>query len=149
MRLALTHQDTAPRWRYRRVTPDDAPLLGPLMYDAYHGTIDDEGEGPDDPEMERTLAGQYGPLLEGCSLLVEEDGRAVCATIVTWWREAPLLAFVMTHPSAQGQGMATFLIQQSINALLALGHTELFLAVTDGNVPAQRVYERLGFQIVP
>jgi ribosomal protein S18 acetylase RimI-like enzyme len=72
----------------------------------------------------------------------------MCATLVTWWREAPLLAFVITHPDAKGQGMATYLIQHTANALHRDGYHELYLAVTQGNVPAQRVYERLGFEVV-
>lgn len=44
MRLALAHSERAPRWSYRAITLEDGPLLADLMYDAYRGTIDDEGE---------------------------------------------------------------------------------------------------------
>jgi GNAT superfamily N-acetyltransferase len=151
MRLALTPQDVAPRWPVRTIARGDAEALGALMYAAYHGTIDDEGETPEESvaEMRRTLEGQYGPPLQSCSFLIEQEGRALAATVITWWREAPLLAFVMSRPEAQGRGLATDLIKRSINALLAEGHTELLLAVTEGNAPAQHLYEKLGFRIVP
>src|SRR5690348_9728678 len=105
MRLELTPQAVAPLSSVRSVGPDDAEALGAHMYAAYHGTIDDEGETPEESaaEMRRTLDGQYGPLLQQCSFLVEEEGRAWAATRVTWWREAPLQAFAMTRPEAQGK----------------------------------------------
>lgn len=151
MRLALTPQEVAPRWPARTIAPADAEALGALMYAAYHGTIDDEGETPEESaaEMRRTLEGQYGALLQSCSFVIEHDRRMLAATIVTEWRDAPLLAFAMTRPEAQGRGMAAFLIRRSINALLADGHTELLLAVTEGNTPAQHLYEKLGFRVVP
>ena len=53
----------------------------------------------------------------------------------------------MTHPDAQGKGMATFLLKKSINALLTLGEKELVLFVTVGNDAAQHIYQKLGFQV--
>lgn len=150
MRLALTPQSVAPRWPVRPITPSDVSALAALMFDAYHGTIDDEGETPDDAraEVQRTLDGAHGDFLPGCSFSVEEGGRMLAATLVTLWQDAPLLSFVMTHPEAKGRGLATYLIQQSSNALLGQGYDELYLFVTEGNVPAQRVYGRLGFTVV-
>ena len=151
MRLALTPFEVAARWPVRQVAPDNAPALAALMYAAYRGTIDDEGETEEDTlrEVEATLRGQYGPLLGDCSFWIEDQpaGLAICATLLTLWRDGPLLAFVMTHPDAKGRGMATYLIQRSANALLERGERELYLAVTEGNAPAQHVYERLGFRV--
>lgn len=150
MRLALAPQTVAPRWPVRPVTHADVSALVALMFDAYRGTIDDEGDTPDDAraEVRRTLDGAYGDFLPACSFAVEEGGRMLAATLVTRWQGAPLLAFVMTHPNAKGRGLATYLIQQSSIALLDQGYDELYLFVTEGNVPAQRVYERLGFAVV-
>ena len=76
MRNRLTEQPIVGSWNARPVTKSDATLLGALMYDAYHDTIDDEGETPTEAmaEIEGTLNGKYGPLLDTCSLLVEEAG---------------------------------------------------------------------------
>lgn len=150
MRLALTPQAVVPRWPARPIAPADMPALAALMFDAYHGTIDDEGETPDDAraEVQRTLDGTYGDFLPGCSFAVKEGNQMLAATLVTLWQDAPLLAFVMTHPDAKGRGLATYLIQQSLSALLGQGYDDLHLFVTEGNVPAQRVYERLGFAVV-
>jgi GNAT superfamily N-acetyltransferase len=155
MRNRLTQQPIVGSWDARAITRHDAALLGALMYDAYHDTIDDEGETPEDAvaEVEGVINGKYGPLLEACSLLVEEQGRALGATIITSWSDQrtgqrqPLLAFLMTHPDASGQGLGTFLLSKSINALLAQGESELVLFVTVGNSAAQHIYQKLGFEV--
>jgi ribosomal protein S18 acetylase RimI-like enzyme len=155
MRSKLTRQPTVGSWNARPVTGHDAAVLGALMYDAYHDTIDDEGERLEEAvaEIEGVFNGKYGPLLDSCSLLVEEDGRALGATIITDWsdertgQKQPLLAFLMTHPDASGQGLGTFLLSTSINALLAQGESELVLFVTVGNSAAQHIYQKLGFEV--
>jgi len=155
MRNRLTRQPNVGSWNARPVTQRDATLLGALMYDAYHDTIDDEGETPAEAgaEIEGTLNGKYGPLLDTCSLLVEEPGLALGATIITDWADErtghrqPLLAFLMTHPDASGKGLGTFLLSASINALLARGESELVLFVTVGNSAAQHIYQKLGFEV--
>ena len=156
MRHSLTEHPMAETWSARTISALDGPLLGVLMYDAYHDTIDDEGESPDEAQAEiaSVLGGKHGPLLEACSFVVEEGGRALGATIVTDWidertgKRQPLLAFLMVHPDAAGQGMGTFLLSKSINALLTHGERELVLFVTVGNSAAQRVYQKLGFEVV-
>jgi GNAT superfamily N-acetyltransferase len=150
MKLLLTEQEIEGRWTCRHITRDDAEALARLMLDAYRGTIDDDGETLDDAleAVRDTFAGTSGTLLESCSFLIEEWGEPLACTMVTWWHEQPLLAFVMTHPTAKNQGMGRFLIQKSINALLAQGHQELSLFVTEGNLSAQHLYKRLGFQIM-
>ncbi len=148
MRLPLTPQPLEQSWACRPVCQDDIPALARLLLDAYRGTIDDEGETLDDAlrVMESTFAGASGALLEVCSFLIEEWGEPLACTLVTCWRGQPLLAFVMTHPLLKNHGVGRFLLQKSINALLVQGHRELSLFVTEGNLPAQHLYERLGFQ---
>ncbi|HEU5367658.1 MAG TPA: alpha/beta fold hydrolase [Ktedonobacterales bacterium] len=152
MKLLLAGQRLEGPWNCRPVTKDDIPALARLVLDAYRDTIDDEGETLDDAlrAMQDTFAGtrQTGALLESCSFVIEEWGEPLACTLVTWWHEQPLLAYVMAHPTARNRGMGRFLIQKSINALLAQGHRELSLFVTKGNLPAQHLYERLGFQVM-
>ncbi len=150
MHLDLTSQPVEQRGDCRAVSTGDLIALSQLMLDAYRGTIDDEGETLEDAisEVQRTFASEYGTFLEDCSFLIERDGQALSATLVTLWHEAPLVAFVMTHPSAKNNGLGAFLLKKSINALLARGYRELYLGVTKGNLPAQHLYEKLSFRIV-
>ncbi|HTK11726.1 MAG TPA: GNAT family N-acetyltransferase [Ktedonobacteraceae bacterium] len=155
MRQTLTAQPEISSWRARPISQQDGPLLGELVYAAYHNTIDDEGETPEEAsqEIEDTLTGKYGPALLMCSFLVEEQGRALGASVLSAWtdkrtgRTQPLLCFIMTHPDARGKGMATFLLQKSINALLARGEQDVVLFVTVGNDAALHIYQKLGFQV--
>ena len=75
-------QDPIPETR--RLTPDDEVLLGRLMHAAYSGTVDDEGESPQQAreEARATLGGKYGPVLWGCSFLIVRDRQAASASIV-------------------------------------------------------------------
>jgi len=151
MRLDLTAQPVVQCDDCRAVSAaGDLLAVSQLMLDAYRGTIDDDGETLEDAmsEVQKTFASEYGTFWEDCSFLIERDGQALSAILVTLWREAPIISFVMTHPSAKNQGLAALLIKQSINALLARGYTELYLFVTKGNLAAQHLYEKLGFRVV-
>jgi len=132
---------------HRAVTLADVPALAILMDRAYTGTIDHEGETLEQcqDEMQGTLTGRYGPFLDFASFAVFEAGHALSASLVTLYKEKPLLAFSMTAPEAQGKGYAGFLIERSITALAEHGHREFHLVVTDGNTPAERLYRKLGF----
>lgn len=151
MKLAL-HDQPLQRvegiWPCRPITTDDIPALAQLVLDAYKGTIDDEGETPDEAlkAIQDTFAGASGRLLNACSFVIEERGQALACSIVTLPQAEPLLAYVMTHPAAQRRGMGRFVIQKSIESLLAQGYHELTLFVTKGNLPAQHLYDTLGFE---
>jgi GNAT superfamily N-acetyltransferase len=124
----------------------DQESLGRLMYEAYRGTIDDAGETPDDAQTEiaKFFAGGYGPLLLECSEVTLREGEIVASTLVTIWKDTPLLAMSMTHPQWKRQGLARASMLRVLNALHAYGIKEVFLAVTDGN-PAEALYRSLGF----
>jgi len=137
-------------WNIHPVTTADISQLGALMYDAYVGAIDYEGETREQAESEikSKMEGKYGPFLYSPSFCISQDGKIVSATLLTMWQDKPLLAQALTHPAHQGKGMARCLIEKSITALAKEGNPELRLVVTEGN-PAQRLYESIGFKILP
>lgn len=134
----------------RPLGADDAPALARLMFDAFLGTIDDIGEPYEAAEAEiaRTFAGDYGAMVWSASFVADASPSLplASASVVTLWREAPLLAFSMTAPAAKRSGLAGKLIMASASALRTLGYDRLVLVVTCGNDPAERLYERLGFR---
>lgn len=140
--ISLAHSEAALE-RERR-------LLAELLIAAYAGTLDDEGETPEQAlaEIDRTLAGAYGPFLAPCSFVVERESELLAASLITHWQATPLLAFVMVAPDAQRQGLAEQVLRCSMAALWGQGESTLTLFVTDGNTPAQRLYARLGFRPV-
>ena len=153
MVLQLQRQPFDREWSCRAVRETDAHDLAILMYAAFRGTIDDEGETFADAvrEIDKTLAGDYGKLLLECSFVIEEAEFVASACLISWFdlHAAPLVVFSMTRPEHKGQGMARFLLKQSINALIDQGHSQLTLIVTDGNRPAQNLYGSLGFRELP
>jgi GNAT superfamily N-acetyltransferase len=134
----------------RRVRPGDERGLAELMLAAYRGTADDEGGTLEDAlwEVRHTLSGEYGEFLWGHSFLVEEDGEALSASLVTGFEGTPLLAFSMTRPSRQRRGLAGVLILKSARSLRDAGERRLVLFVSEANLPARKLYEKLGFRVV-
>lgn len=120
-----------------------------LLYAAYRGTIDDEGDSPSNAlqEIDRVFAGDYGDFLPEASFLIEAEGTLLSACLVTWFEghRAPLIVFLMTRPEAKTQGMARHLLTRSLMALRMKGHDRVTLIVTKGNIPAQRLYDSMGF----
>jgi len=141
--------DETPR-PFRTVQPDDRDDLAVLLYAAFRGTVDDEGESFADAlaEIDRTLAGKYGTFLPDCSFVAEQDEFLVSGCLIGLSEPGavPLVIFSMTRPDARRRGWARFLMCRSIAALLDCGYTRLRLTVTEGNEPAQALYASLGFE---
>lgn len=126
----------------------DRPALGALMYRAYRGTIDDEGETPAQAlaEVHKTWSGAYGRFDLAASSVVERDGVLASATLITHWQERPFVAFTMTDPRFGRQGLARATLLRSLHRLQDGGAHELRLVVTWANDAARTLYESLGFR---
>jgi ribosomal protein S18 acetylase RimI-like enzyme len=133
---------------FRHPADHDAEAIAVLMFEAYRGTIDAEPTDTLDTarsEVATTLEGGYGDPMPEASFLVVEGDRLVSASLVTRWRDHPLIAFTMTMPDRAGRGLARAALTRSLTALADAGEDHVDLAVTDGNEPAQHLYETLGF----
>lgn len=134
----------------RLIRHSDTVLLGVLMFEAYQGTVDYAGETLDQSigEIEETLNGKYGPVIWEASFIVMSGQKAISAIVFVHFEKEkmPLLAFTMTHPEFKGQGYSKKLIGRSLGQLTKMKIDECCLVVTEGNQPAQGIYERLGFQ---
>jgi RimJ/RimL family protein N-acetyltransferase len=119
MRLQLANSpDPGRLFEVTPATIDHARALAHLMDISYTGTIDHEGE------------------------------VAASTSLITLWKDHPLLAFSMTAPQYQGRGLAGFLICKSLFALKLAGYSELYLVVTEGNTPAEKLYRKIGFEFI-
>lgn len=125
----------------------DIEALGQLMYRAYLGTIDYEGETPEQSveEIHGTHRGDYGPFDPVHSSVAERAGRLVSATLITRWQGRPFVAFTMTDPGSARQGLARATLERSMRLLHQDGERELRLAVTLENEPARTLYETMSF----
>ena len=105
----------------RTPTPADENDLASLMYHAYLGTIDYEGEDEAQTlaEVRHTFAGDYGSFLWTASRVIEREGMLASAALITRWQERPFVAFSMTHPQFKRMGLAR--LPQSRGKPVALG----------------------------
>lgn len=137
----------------RQPTTDDREALAELMLDAYAGTIDADGSetlGVARDEVDGYLNGASGPPILAHSLVAldADDNRPIAAVLVSRFEGMPLIAYAMTAASHKGRGVATALTERVMRSLHAAGESKVHLWVTRGNVPAETIYERLGFRDV-
>lgn len=134
----------------RPPTPADQQALAQLTLDAYQGSIDDEGESLEDAVavIGQLFGGGFGTMLWSCSEVVERAGHVVSATMVTLYAGGPFIAFTLTHPAWQRQGLARGGLQRVMARLAEGDEPVLRLVVTEGN-PAEQLYQSLGFQRCP
>ena len=129
----------------------DPAALAAMFAAAYHGTVDDEGEGPAEAaaEIAAARAGRYGPFLEAASGFVgpaeAPDGAIFLAQHALGGLDHPFVLYIVVAPRAQGQGLGRHLLLASAAAVQTQGHTHLHLVVTAGNGPAERIYKSLGW----
>ena len=135
----------------RALAVEDGAILGDLLYAAYKGTIDDEGQSQEEARSEgiETLQGRYGPVIWPACFIATEitaPSTAVCCCVVTDSEKfGPLIAFAATHPDFQKRGLAGALIALSVKALQDVDVATVSLVVTDDNEPAVSLYQKLGF----
>lgn len=91
-----------------------------------------------------------GVFSDASVLAIDDEGAVRGGIMVTLLRpnphwDGPWVPDVFVHPDAQGRGIGVRLVRYSVAAVAAAGHVGLALSVTDGNVAARRVYEKVGF----
>ena len=126
----------------RVLLPNDVPAIHDLLrLDDMHGL-----DLPDQGNWWETLAGdsEFDPDL--CFLVVEPRGRI--AGIALSWTSA-FLKDLVVHPDFRRQGLGKNLLRQLFRTFRDRGEPHVDLKVEAGNVPAIRLYERVGMRQVP
>ncbi|MBI5879626.1 MAG: GNAT family N-acetyltransferase [Chloroflexi bacterium] len=129
----------------------DCDLLGQLLFAAYAGTADDDGEDVDvwTSHAYDIIGGQFGPYVPAASFVTPVDAPYHCAALVVDC--APgcgVLGQVATRPEQANRGQARRLIGYALAALAGAGYHTCFLEVTLSNANAIHLYRSLGFEIV-
>jgi ribosomal protein S18 acetylase RimI-like enzyme len=79
-------------------------------------------------------------------LVVDEGGRAVATTILTFPGPAVYISMVATDPKVRRRGLATSLLRRTQEVAQRMGRQYLVLDVLSDNAPARALYEgRLGY----
>lgn len=99
----------------------------------------------------KTFAPYPEELSRRMVFITDKTGEIV-ATCTAWWgkKDEPLLHWLAVHPSAQKNGLATFLAVEITRRLATLHPGEdLFLHTQTWSYPAIFLYEKLGYQLLP
>lgn len=132
----------------RRVTEDDAEALAVLMLDAYAGTIDTDGTetiADARAEVAGWLSGASVPPVLEHSYVIVYEGEPVSAVLASRVDGLPFIAYAYTAAAHKGRGLSSGLMTHAMRSIRAAGERRVHLWVTVGNVPAEQIYERLGF----
>jgi ribosomal-protein-alanine N-acetyltransferase len=79
----------------------------------------------------------------------EDGSKQVVGVIVVWFlTDLAHIATLAVDEGHRRSGVATRLICTALNHLLKMGAESATLEVREGNIAAQRLYHRLGFQLV-
>jgi ribosomal protein S18 acetylase RimI-like enzyme len=132
----------------RALVPSDAEPVGRLLYDAFHGGVDDEGETVDDAVAvvrELFAAPTVDDLRLDASFVIERSGRLIAAVVTANLTDEPFIAYLMTEPAERRRGLGRCLVLAVLTALAKAGDQSVTLWVTDTNSPALALYEQLDF----
>ncbi len=162
---ASNHQRSAQLWRrslsgslhrsvalpdsLRHICPNDISALGQLFFAAFRGTVDDAGQTEAEYALKASaiLGGRYGQWIPEASWTLEQKGALLSACLVCDYKPygCPVIAVVATAPASKRAGTAGTLLDTTIAALAALGHSECCAMITRGNLASERLFESRGF----
>ncbi|MDT7788789.1 MAG: hypothetical protein QOF58_7208 [Pseudonocardiales bacterium] len=131
-----------PHFSTRLINEEDDAALADLMERAYAGTIDEQLGGTSDGAVE--IAAWRPTSVPDASFVVHENG-IVAASLISRHDNDFWLGYVITHPDWKNKGLGTAVVAASLRALDA----PVLAAVTDGNIPSERLLAALGFTPVP
>lgn len=122
-------------WRTYRGTPDETLLSGTR-----------EGNRE---LLSNALAGLFGRFLDDASPAVSDRSGKLTGFAVGCQESlrTGILLDLAVDPAHRREGLGRALVLRSLRAMLALGYARAHLWVTDGNVPARTLYEKVGFSV--
>lgn len=133
------------KYRLHTLKGNDDVLVGKLLATCFRGEVDDSGES--DADWQRIASDTFrGGICDVSSLMLFSGSEPVAAMVVIGHGRGRMLAMAMTHPQHRGRGLAEKLLRKCLDRLASAGIWELSLCVTDGNVAALRLYDKLGFK---
>lgn len=119
-----------------------------------HGTLyaEDYGWGADFEALVADVAAEFlrtcDPARERC-WIAEMDGQNVgCVFVVRKTDEVAKLRLLIVEPSARGHGIGARLVDECLRFARQAGYRRMTLWTNSILLPARRIYEKAGFQLV-
>jgi len=131
----------------RAPTKEDRLDLATLMMEAYVGTIDYDGETHDQAVEEIDGAFASEALLAE-SRVAAGNGVIHSAVLVSLVDDDAFIGYAMTRADAKNRGLASALLDLSMEAIWAAGYEQVRCFITEGNEPSEKVFTRAGFEVV-
>lgn len=137
----------APDVIVRQPTAEDRLQLASLMMDAYADTIDYDGETEEQAleEVDGYLAGEAYLDVSVVAIVDDVIQSAVLAGRILG---VPMIGYAMTRAAVKGRGLASALLDLAIAAIWDAGADELRAFITEGNTSSERIFKRVGFEVV-
>lgn len=130
----------------RNPTPADAETLATLFHECYAGGGEARTQADAQGNVDYYFQHNTAPavLPQASTLLVDaQSQQVIAACLISLWEGWPLVYDVVVQPKFRGQGLASAMLRQALNALHPT-YPVLRLFVTVGNA-AEAVYHNLGF----
>ena len=61
-------------------------------------------------------------------------------------RSSPIISYVMTASKWKGKRLATSGVSRSLQSLTENNYAKVYAVITEGNIPSERVFTRIGFK---
>lgn len=131
----------------RPPTTADRLDLATLMMEAYVGTIDYDGETYDQAveEVDGAIASE---ALLAESRVAVGIGIIHSAVLVSLVDDDAFIGYAMTRADAKNRGLASALLDLSMEAIWTAGFEQVRCFITKGNEASEKVFTRAGFKVV-
>lgn len=127
----------------RQYRDEDYSEAHAFYAEAFHRMRVSTGNFPDSvPESPSEAMRRYWAETAADRLVWVEDGALAAYAHL----EGPEIGSVSVRPEMQGRGIGRKFVTYLISRLLSEGHREVSLWCVEGNVPARRLYDSLGFR---
>jgi L-amino acid N-acyltransferase YncA len=124
-------------------TENDRDSLAALLLSAYRDTVDDEGEDIDDAYV---AVDEYWPrIVHNHSFVVREHEEVVAFSFVVVVNELHYIDPIVVAPARKRSGLGRDTVLLSLASLARAGVSEIGATITDGNLPSEHLFARLGF----
>ncbi|MEM9030849.1 MAG: GNAT family acetyltransferase [Pseudomonadota bacterium] len=95
-------------------------------------------------DIDLALGAETATILVGT-----RDGAVIASVMAGFDGHRGWVYYVSVHPDARGHGLGRDIMAAAEHWLAARGAVKMQLLVRDGNVPAERFYEALGYDVQP